>query len=399
MTTLQDTIRQQARDLFPEMVSIRRHLHRHPELSKMEFQTMEYVCARLTEYGIPFKSGVAGTGVVAILNGKNPASRCIGLRADMDALPIQEINDVGYKSMNPGVMHACGHDVHTTCLLGAARILKTLANEWEGTIKLFFQPSEETYPGGAVGMIMEGVLEDPKPSFVIGQHVFPLLNAGQAGFRPGLFMASTDEFYLTVKGKGGHGAMPNMAIDPILIASHIVIALQQIVSRNANPLVPTVVTIGKIVGEGRTNVIPGEVRMDGTVRTFDEGWRKQVHEKIRTLASKTAEAMGGTCEVRIDAGYPYLDNNPELTARLRALAGSYLGNENAVEVDQKMGAEDFAYFAQAVPSCFYALGIANKALGIRGNLHTPDFNVDENAIATGMGLMAWFAVNLMQETK
>lgn len=360
---------------------------------------MEFVCSRLNEYGIPFRKEIAGTGIMALIEGRNPGSRCIGLRADMDALPIQEINEVEYKSNHPGVMHACGHDVHTTILLGAARILKNLSGEWEGTLKLFFQPSEETYPGGAISMINEGVLEDPSPEFIIGQHVFPLLNAGMAGFCPGLFMASTDEFFLTVKGKGGHGAMPQLAVDPILIAAHIVIALQQIVSRNANPIVPTVVTIGRIIGEGRTNVIPREVTMDGTVRTFDEAWRKQVHEKIRTIATLTAEAMGGQCEVKFAAGYPFLNNDQDLTTRLRSLAGTYLGNENAVSVDQKMGAEDFAYFAQARPSCFYALGIANPALGIKGNLHTADFNVDETSIDTGIGLMTWIALNLMQGSK
>jgi amidohydrolase len=399
MTILAERIRQIASDLLPEMVAVRRHIHRDPELSKMEFRTMEYVCEQLAAIGIPFTKGIAGTGVVGIISGKNPAKGCIALRADMDALPIQEVNEVEYKSKNNGVMHACGHDVHTACLLGVARILKVFANEWDGTVKLLFQPSEETYPGGAIGMIDEGVLKDPEPSVVIGQHVFPFLRAGQAGFRPGLFMASTDEFFLTVRGKGGHGAMPQLAVDPIVIASHIVLALQQIVSRNANPLVPTVVTIGKISSEGRTNVIPGEVRLEGTVRTFDESWRKLVHEKIATIASGTAEAMGGHCDVRIDGGYPFLSNDPGLTLRLKSLAGDYLGETNVTEIDQKMGAEDFAYFAQALPSCFYALGISNPEAGIIGNLHTPDFNVDEDAIATGMGLMAWFVVNLMGETK
>lgn len=397
MTTLQERIRELASELFSEMVEIRRHIHRNPELSCKEFQTMEFICAKLTEYGIPFTKGVAETGVVGLIRGENPDSRCIALRADMDALPIQEINEVEYKSQNPGVMHACGHDVHTTCLLGAARILKILSHQWAGTVKLIFQPSEETYPGGAIRMINDGVLADPDPEIIIGQHVFPQLNAGKVGFRPGLFMASTDEFYLTVKGKGGHGAMPQLTVDPILIASHIVIALQQIVSRNANPLVPTVVTVGKIVGEGRTNVIPDEVKMDGTVRTFDETWRQQVHEKIRAIATKTAEAMGGECEVRIEGGYPYLNNNRDLTNRMKLLASEFLGEENVSEVDQKMGAEDFAYFAQARPSCFYTLGIANPELGIKGNLHTADFNVDEKAIETGTGLMAWFVVNLMEK--
>lgn len=383
--------------LEPEMVSVRRHIHQHPELSKQEFKTMEFICDRLASLDIPFTKGVNGTGVVGILEGQNPGSGCIALRADMDALPIHEQNDSEYRSVVPGVMHACGHDVHISCLLGAATILKELAGAWEGTIKLLFQPSEETYPGGAIGMINEGVLENPSPEVIIGQHVFPQLEAGQAGFREGLFMASTDEFFLTVKGKGGHGAMPHLAIDPILIASHIVVALQQIAGRNANPIVPTVVTIGKIIGEGRTNVIPDEVRMDGTVRTFDEQWRKTIHERLRTIATKTAEAMGGICEVRIDAGYPYLNNDLNLTRRLKSLAAEYLGPENAMAIEQKMGAEDFAYFSQARPSCFYALGIANESLGIRSNLHTADFRVDEHAIGTGMGLMAWFAVNLLEK--
>lgn len=395
MKTIQERIKGLAAEFHSETVGIRRHIHRNPELSCQEFQTMEFICAKLTEYGIPFSKGVAGTGVVGLLVGVNPDSRCIALRADMDALPIQELNELEYKSQHPGVMHACGHDAHMASLLGTARILKALEHEWQGTVKLIFQPSEETYPGGAITMINEGVLEAPSPEIIIGQHVFPQLNAGKVGFRSGLFMASTDEFYLTVKGRGGHGAMPHLAVDPILIAAHIVVALQQIVSRNANPLVPTVVTVGRIIGEGRTNVIPDEVKMDGTVRTFDETWRQQVHEKIRSIATKTAEAMGGTCDVRIDGGYPFLNNNPELTTRLKSLATQFLGEENVAEVDQKMGAEDFAYFAQARPSCFYTLGIANPQLGIKGNLHTADFNVDEHALETGTGLMAWLAINLL----
>ncbi len=399
MNPIIDIIRRKADEYYSEVVAIRRHIHKHPELSKQEKNTMDFIASKLSEYGIQYKDNVAGFGIVGIIEGRDKQAICIALRADMDALPITETNKVEYCSANPGIMHACGHDVHMACLLGAAKILNGLKDQFRGTIKLFFQPSEETYPGGAIQMIEAGVMENPKPAYVLGQHVFPFLSAGQAGFRPGMFMASTDEFYITVKGKGGHGAMPQTAIDPILIASHIVIALQQIVSRNANPLVSTVVTVGKITGEGRTNVIPDTVRLEGTVRTFDEGWRSEVHKLIRTIAGGTAEAMGGSCDITIDRGYPYLFNNEEMTQRLISVAGEYLGESNVKPMEAKMGAEDFAYFAQQAPGCLFGLGIADPAIGIGPNLHTAGFTVDESAIKTGMGLMAWLAVNLLNSNR
>jgi len=395
MSSIIDTIRGRAEEYYSEVVSIRRHIHQHPELSKQEKNTMDFICSKLKEYDIQFKDNIGGFGIVGIIEGRDPQDICIALRADMDALPIIESNQVEYRSANPGVMHACGHDVHMACLLGAARILNGLKDRFSGTIKFFFQPSEETYPGGAIQMIQAGVMETPKPAYVLAQHVFPFLSAGQVGFRPGMFMASTDEFFITVKGKGGHGAMPQTAIDPILIASHIVIALQQIVSRNANPLVSTVVTVGKIIGEGRTNVIPETVRLEGTVRTFDEAWRSEVHKLIRKIAGGTAEALGGRCDITIDRGYPYLFNNEELTHRLISYAGEYLGENNVNPMEAKMGAEDFAYFTQQAPGCLFGLGIADPAIGLGPNLHTAGFTVDETAIKTGMGLMAWLAVNLL----
>lgn len=399
MTSVIDTIRLKAEEYYSEILAIRRHIHKHPELSKQEKNTMEFIGSKLREYGIQFKDNVGGFGIIGIIEGQEPQTLCLALRADMDALPIQETNDVAYKSANPGVMHACGHDVHIASLLGAAKILNGLKDQFRGTIKLLFQPSEETYPGGAIQMIRDGAMENPKPGFVIGQHVFPFLSAGEVGFRPGMFMASTDEFFITVKGKGGHGAMPQTAVDPILIASHIVVALQQIVSRNANPLVSTVVTLGKFIGEGRTNVIPETARLEGTVRTFDEQWRARVHELLRQIANGTAEAMGGSCDITVDRGYPYLFNNEDLTGKLITFAGEYLGQNNVKPMEQKMGAEDFAYFAQEAPGCLFGLGIADPALGVGPNLHTAGFTVDETSIKTGMGLMAWLAVNLLNRNR
>ena len=395
MSDLASAIRRQAEEYYSEIVDIRRHIHRHPELSKQEKNTMDFIGSRLREYGISFKDNVGGFGIVGIIEGREPQSACLALRADMDALPINETNEVGYKSINPGIMHACGHDVHMACLLGAAKILSGLKEQFRGTVKLFFQPSEESYPGGAIQMIQAGVMENPKPDFVIGQHVFPFLIAGEAGFRPGMFMASTDEFFITVKGKGGHGAMPQTTVDPILIASHIVVALQQIVSRNANPLVSTVVTVGKFIGEGRTNVIPDTVRLEGTVRTFDEEWRMQVHDIIRRIANGISEAMGGSCEFTVSRGYPFVFNNEDLTRKLISHAGEYLGENSVKPMEPKMGAEDFAYFAREVPGCLFGLGTADPAAGTGPNLHTAGFNIDESAIKTGMGLMAWLAVQVL----
>ena len=395
MADIATIIRQKAEEYFDEVVSIRRHIHQHPELSKQEKNTMDFISGKLSEYSIPFTDNVGGYGIVGIIEGHDQQGLCVALRADMDALPINETNEVGYKSVNPGVMHACGHDVHIACLLGAAKILNSLRNEFRGKVKLFFQPSEETYPGGAIRMIQNGAMQNPKPDFVLAQHVFPFLSAGQVGFRPGMFMASTDEFFITVKGKGGHGAMPQTAIDPILIASHIVIALQQIVSRNANPLVSTVVTVGKITGEGRTNVIPETVRLEGTIRTFDEAWRSKVHETLRRIANGTAEAMGGSCDITIDRGYPFLFNNEELTTRLTSMATEYLGENNVKPMEQKMGAEDFAYFANEVPGCLFGLGIADPSVGTGPNLHTAGFHVDESSIQTGMAMLAWMAMKVL----
>ncbi len=392
---LKGNIKQLAAEYFEEVVFFRRHFHATPELSMKEFQTAEFIASRLEEMGIKYESGVAETGIVAVIEGQEPGSAMVALRADMDALPIHEQNRVEYKSAVPGVMHACGHDVHMASLLGTAKILNKLRGHWKGSVKLIFQPSEENYPGGASLMIQEGVLDNPRPDAMFGQHVFPGLPAGKVGIRSGRYMASTDEVFITVKGKGGHAATPHMNVDPVVIASHIVVALQQVVSRNATPYIPTVLSFGRITGEGQTNVIPDEVRLEGTFRTFDEEWRGKAHLRIRETAVFIAQGMGGDCDVFIDSGYPFLVNNERLASNFREYATEYLGRENVEELELSMTAEDFANYSQKVDACFYRLGIRNVEKGINSNLHTPTFDIDENALQTGMGLMAWVAINTL----
>jgi len=371
-----------------EFIAVRRHLHAHPELSYLEFETSKFVQSKLSEMGISFEV-IATTGVVGIIEGKNPQSRVIALRADMDALQIQEENDLSYKSLNEGIMHACGHDVHTTILLGAAKILFALKNEWEGTIKLIFQPGEEKNPGGASYMIRDGVLQNPAPAGIIALHVHPGLDFGKLSFRKGRVMASADELYFTIRGKGGHAAAPHLTADTILIASHLIVSLQQIISRNNNPASPSVLSICSIQGGYTTNVIPSEVKLKGTFRAMDETWRYKAHDLIRKLATGIAESMGAEIDVLVDIGYPTVDNDPAFTDTNWQLAETYMGNGNVPETEMRMGAEDFGYYTQIIPGCFFRLGVRNEMAGIVSNVHTPTFNIDERAIETGMGMMAW----------
>lgn len=391
--TLLDRIKTLSEKYSGEVVAFRRYLHANPELSYQEFNTAKYVAAQLKSFGLTPKEGIATTGLTVEIAGRNPAKKVVALRADMDALPIQEASDVPYRSKVSGVMHACGHDVHTSSLLGTAKILNEVRDEFDGTIRLIFQPGEEKNPGGASYMIRDGVLKNPQPSGIIGQHVFPLLPVGKIGFREGMYMASCDELYLKVIGKGGHGAAPELAIDPIVIASHIIIALQQIISRNASPKQPTVLTFGKIIGEGATNIIPNEVNIAGTFRAMNEEWRESALQKIKKMAETLAESMGGKCEVEISRGYPYLQNDPQLTQRIRRAAESYVGKENVVDIDITLAAEDFAYYSQVIPASFYRLGTRNEKKGITSYVHTPTFDIDEQALSIGPGLMAWMAIN------
>jgi amidohydrolase len=391
--TLKEKIQQLAQAYHTEIVALRRHIHQNPELSFEEHETGKYVAAQLQEWGIAHQTGVAGTGVVALIEGKNPGKNTVALRADMDALPIIEANEVPYKSQNPGVMHACGHDVHTASLLGAAKILQETRQDWEGTVKLIFQPAEERLPGGASLMIKEGVLQNPSPTAIVGQHVHPPLAAGKVGFRPGRYMGSCDELYITITGKGGHGAMPQDCVDPILLAAHMITALQQIVSRNNDPTMPTVLTFGKINSTGgATNIIPKEVKIEGTFRTMDETWRKEAHRRMKYMAEHLIEGMGGKIDFFIDVGYPCLINDEALTLRMRESAEDYLGVENVVDLPVRLTAEDFSYYSQEMPACFYRLGTGNVERGITSPVHSDTFDIDEEALKVGAGLMAWLAV-------
>ncbi len=385
---LREKIQALAAQFTVDAVAIRHHLHMHPELSYQEFETSKFIRQQLTEYGIAHQV-MAGTGVVGIIEGRNPASRIIALRADIDALPIEEENAVPYKSRHPGVMHACGHDVHTTVLLGAARILQELREEWEGTVKLIFQPGEERNPGGASIMIREGVLENPKPQCIFGLHVHPQMETGKLSFRGGKVMASADEIYITIKGKGGHAAAPHLTVDTILCASQVIVSLQQIVSRNSSPFSPSVLSICSVQGGHTTNVIPSEVKLMGTFRTMDESWRFKAHQLIEQQARSVAEGMGADIDIRIDVGYPNVYNHEELNNTARALAEDFMGKEHVLETELRMGAEDFGYYSQVIPGCFYRLGTGNINKGITSGVHTPTFNIDENAIPIGMGIMAW----------
>ncbi|MEO5682423.1 MAG: M20 family metallopeptidase [Chitinophagaceae bacterium] len=385
---LQDQIKELAKKYAPETIAIRHHIHANPELSYQEFKTSAFIQEKLTATGIPFQV-MATTGVIGLIKGKNPGKKIIALRADMDALPIQEENKVGYISTNKGIMHACGHDVHTSVLLGAAKILNELKDHWEGTIKLIFQPGEERNPGGASLLIKEGVLENPVPQAIFGLHVHTGLPVGKFSFQKGKVMASADELYMTIRGKGGHAASPQVAADIILIASHLIVALQQIISRNRNPFDASVLSITSFQGGNTTNVIPGEVKLMGTFRAMDETWRFKAHDIIRKLSTELVHSMGAEIDLHIDVGYPSVYNNEALHSVAKGLAIQLMGNENVEATELRMGAEDFGYYTQLVPGCFYRLGVMNEARGITSGVHTPTFNIDEDAIENGMAMMAW----------
>jgi amidohydrolase len=393
-----ETIKQAAETIFSEVQNIRRHIHQNPELSFQEHQTSQFIQSVLKKHNIAFTAGVVNTGIVALIKGKNPDKKTILLRADMDALPIEEKNKVHYASANKGVMHACGHDVHTACALGAAIILDQLKNEFEGSIKIIFQPGEEVLPGGASLMLKEGILENPKVQTAMAQHVFPSMETGKVGFRPGMYMASTDELYITVNGKGGHAAMPQDYVNPLIIASEILLAIHnQFMKPGAlngtnGESIPTVVAFGNIEGKGATNVIPEKVEIAGTFRTMNEDWRNEVHDRLREIVRKVSTPYGIESKIVIEKGYPFLVNDEALTKNCMSWAKEFLGDENVEELPLRMTAEDFAFISQQVPSCFYRLGTGNKALGITSGVHTPTFDIDEKALQVGVGLMAYLAV-------
>lgn len=386
---MKDIIKQLAQENAEEMIACRRWLHQHPELSQQEFGTMNFVAEKLRSFGLEPRTGIGKTGCMAMIKGGiDPDGYCVALRADYDALPITEATGLPFASENPGVMHACGHDMHTSSLLGATKILSQIRDHLRGSVMVIFEPSEELYPGGARMMMDDGLFNEVMPNEIYAFHCLPEMDYGKVGMRKGKYMASTDELYWTIKGVGGHGATPHLSVDPILIASHIVVALQQLVSRNASPMMPTTLSFGKFIGSGRTNIIPDEVKMEGIIRTFDEQWRLQCHEKIRKISCGIAESMGGECDLFIDYGYPYVFNDDACTQQLHDNAEEFVGKEQVEWLDMRMTAEDFAFFAQKIPACYFRVGIHIPDTPFC-NLHRPNLMVDERSIELASGLEAF----------
>ena len=397
MGNLADKINELAQELFPEIVNIRRHIHQHPELSFHEFETSRYIKDILDKNGIQYKDGFVNTGILARIDGKKKGGRVIALRADLDALPIAEETGLDFASANKGVMHACGHDAHSASLLGTAMILNKLRDHFNGTVLFIFQPAEEKAPGGAKGMLEEGVFDDIEPQLIIAQHVMPGMAAGTVGFRSGKYMASSDEIYITLEGPGGHAAMPHKTTDLILVASHILGALQQIVSRNADPAIPTVLSFGRLIADGAVNVLPSELNIAGTFRTMNEEWRQKALSRMEKMALSISGSMGAKCEFKVVEGYPVLRNDEKTTSKSAAFAESFLGSDHVTELQPRMTAEDFAHFASRYPATYYRLGIASAESKEVHELHTPTFNIDEKALLTGAGLMAYLAVSHLSD--
>lgn len=375
---------------FNEIVSWRRYLHAHPELSNFEVGTAKFVAEKLNQFGLEVTTNIAGNGVVGLLKGNLPESRCVALRADLDALPITEVNDFDFASKNIGVMHACGHDVHTANLLGVAKVLSEMKDELTGTVKFIFQPSEEKIPSGAQAMIKAGILENPKPEAILGLHVSPEIEVGNLGFHAGKFMASSDEIYLKVIGKGGHAAQLLQTINPLFVAAEILLKLKTF----SDATIPIVLNFGKIEGKGATNIVPDFVEIAGTLRCFDETIRFGLHQQIANVAQQIAIENKAVCEVTILEGYPVLVNNETLTAKSEKLIAEVIGKENCLAVPQRMGSEDFAYYTHQIPACFFRLGVGNKSKGISAAIHTPNFNVDENAFKTSIPAMVYWALKV-----
>lgn len=395
MNKLQDIINLKVDSIFEKVVEYREHLHKHPELSFQEYETANFVEKILNNIGIQHIERIGKTGVTALILGKNHSlnDSFIGLRADLDALPIYEENEVSYKSVNEGVMHACGHDVHTSILLGTAEILNEIKEELPHPIKLIFQPGEEKNPGGASILINEGILDNPKVSHIYALHVYPEMNTGKIGYKPGLYMASCDEIYITIHGKGGHGAMPHQCIDPIVIGSTIITTLQQIVSRNCDPKIPCVLTFGHFEALGATNVIPSKAILKGTFRTMDETWREQAIVILKKQVLNIVESFGAHAEIEISRGYPCLINDEFLTNKAKEKLINVLGEENVEELPIRLTSEDFSFYSQKIPVCFLRLGVGNNKKSTNYGVHHPMFDIDNQSIKTGMKTLSNLVLN------
>ncbi len=382
---------------YDMLVRWRHDLHRHPELSFEEHHTHQYLCDQLDQLGIHDLQTVAGTGLMARIEGKNPTGKTLVLRADMDALPVEEENDVFYRSQNAGVMHACGHDVHMTCVLGAARILEDIRDQWEGTVILLFQPAEEKVPGGALQVVESGLLAGYHPDLILGQHVDPTLEAGTVGYRPGKYMASTDELYLTVAGKGGHAALPDKVTNTPYVAARILTGMEDLVEKESPAGFPSVLRFGKVEAAGATNVIPDKVSMEGTFRTFDETWRNTVHHKITALAKETADQYDAQATLEIRKGYPVLENDPAATSGAMNFSASFLGKDKIIPLELRMTAEDFAYYSRIAPSLFFRLGVTAPEQNTIHHLHTSRFDIHEPVLSLGAGHLAWLTYCFLRE--
>lgn len=372
----------------------RRHLHKNPELSFREEKTSGYIRELLKSEGIPFIYPVAGTGILGIINGEAGDGPTVALRAELDALPIREANIVPYRSSRDGVMHACGHDAHMAMLMGATRIVNSLKKKMKGRVLIIFQPGEEVAPGGASKMIAEGIFRTHKPDIIIAHHVLPELTTGKVGYRPGKYMASSDEIYISVEGKGGHAALPGESTDQVYIASKLVCTLKEEINEKAKTKSPTVLGIGRFLGEGATNIIPAKVIIAGTFRTFDEEWRGEVHEIIRSRCSEFSDQYKVKVEAEIVHGFPVLENHEKLTSEAIRLSGELLGKDSVVELPLRMSSEDFALYSKVAPSLFYRVGI-NKPGTNKRSLHSPEFDLDEEAMVTGIANMSWLAFNFL----
>lgn len=388
-----------ARRRAAKLVELRRTIHANPELAFEEFETSALVRKVLEEHDIEVRANVAQTGVVGLLRGGSAGegAHCVALRGDMDALPIHEETGLPFASRNPGKMHACGHDSHTTMALGAAMILSELRAELPGHVKFLLQPSEEKLPGGASVMIADGALENPKVDAIFGQHVAPMVPAGAVGFYPGAMMASADEIYITIKGRSGHAAMPHLTVDPVVAACELVMVLQKVVSRTLDPFSPGVLTVGKIEGGSATNIIPEEVKIEGTLRAMNDEWRRSAHKKIEDIIKGVCLGNGTEYTLRIELGYPALHNDPWATRFAQDAARQMLGTQAVFDAPPMMGAEDFAYYLEKVPGTFWWIGAGTAEQGCMGGLHNPRFTIQEEILPVGSALMAWVAYSYLTE--
>lgn len=378
--------------IYEKVKSYREHLHIHPELSYKEYNTSKFVSDTLSKLGIE-NSFIGDTGVVALISGNHHEKNapCIALRADLDALPIQEENDVPYKSKIDGVMHACGHDVHTSILLGAAEIIHQNRNELNQPIKLIFQPGEEKNPGGATYIIRDGGLENPKVKKMVALHVFPDLECGHFGFREGLYMASCDELHMEVQGLGGHGALPDRTVNPIFMGSEFILAAKSYIDENTPDGVPSVINFGYFEAKGATNVVPDKAFVKGTFRTMDEEWRDKAKKQLLEIAARISEDYKGQVKLTISHGYPFLKNDIQLTHSIRDLAERNFGKDKVHHLPMRMTSEDFSYYSQLVPVCFFRLGVRNKEKEIVYGLHHPKFDIDSHSIKNGVQMFVSIA--------